>query len=413
VEPAISVRNLSKTYRIYGNPWHRLKERLPWMKRPLHQEVKALKPLDFDVQPGTCVGLIGGNGAGKSTLLKILTGTTFPTTGRYRIRGRIASLLELGAGFNLLFSGRDNIFMNAALMGFSRKEAQSKYQEILDFSELHAFIHAPLRTYSSGMMARLGFSVAVAVDPDVLIIDEILAVGDMHFRRKCIDRILDYRRRGKTMLFCSHSLYDIRQICDTAIWMKDGEMRMFDDATVVTNEYATYENTLIAQQEKPIPWNEDSGRPLPEAVNGDDHARILSAYLVDPVTRQPRNVFAPREDLGVRVHIRNGRRYEKLHVAVGFTRSDGTLCLAMTTQFDQVLIDANEAVVTLLLPKLKLLSGEFVVPVWLLDEHAVHRFHEQPCRDNLIVKNRDKELGLFLAERRWEVEVLEGPPQSA
>ncbi len=411
MDPAISVRDLSKTYRIYNNPWNRLWERMPWAKRKLHREVQALRPLSFDVPRGMCVGLIGGNGAGKSTLLKILSATTFPTTGSYTIRGRVASLLELGAGFNLQFSGRENIFMNAALMGFSQREAAAKYEEILDFSELHHFIHAPLRTYSSGMVCRLGFSVAVAVDPDVLIIDEILAVGDMHFRRKCVDRIMQYKARGKTMFFCSHSLYDVRQICDRCLWLNDGELRLYDEAVRVTNEYATYANSLDREREV-APWNEDSGRPVPTRASGDDHARILSAQLIDPRTRRPRHTFAPREDVAVRIHVRNGSRYEPLHLAVGFTRSDGTLCLAMTTEFDGVSVEAKEAVVTLLLPKVKLLSGEFAVPVWLLDRAAIQRFHERPCTQNLVIQNRDRELGLFLAERKWEVEVIQGPPDA-
>ncbi|MCA8972764.1 MAG: ABC transporter ATP-binding protein, partial [Planctomycetes bacterium] len=296
--PAIEVWNLSKTYRLYGNPWHRVLESLPGAKRQRHKAVHALKDVNFHVPSGTCVGLVGGNGAGKSTLLKILTGTTFPTGGGFRIRGRIASLLELGAGFNRDFTGKENIFMNAALMGFSRREAMKKYDEILDFSELGEFIHAPIRTYSSGMVCRLGFSVAVATDPDVLIIDEILAVGDMHFRRKCVDRIMSYRERGKTMFFCSHSLYDVRQICDRAVWMKNGEVKMFDDSVIVTNEYATYENTLTAEAEKKTPWDDEDA---PKPMHSDDHARVVKAELVDPVTRKPRNVFSPRDDIAVRV----------------------------------------------------------------------------------------------------------------
>lgn len=405
-KPAIRTWNMSKAYRIYGNPWHRLLERMPWGPSKRHRSVEALKNISIDVPKGTCVGLVGGNGAGKSTLLKILTGTTFPTSGGFSIRGRVASLLELGAGFNHNFTGRENIFMNAALMGFSRKEAQRKYQEILDFSELHDFINAPIRTYSSGMICRLGFSVAVATDPDVLIIDEILSVGDMHFRRKCVDRIMDYRERGKTMFFCSHSLYDVRQICDRTIWMKDGAVKMYDDSVIVTNEYATYENALIAEAEKVNPWDEDG----PSPIDDENLARIVSASLIDPKTGEERSVFAPGDDIAVRVHLKNGKHYEPLHVAVGLTRSDGTLCMAMTTEFDDVLIEANEAVVTLTMPDIKLLSGEFVVPVWLLDEKGVHRFHEQPCKQNLVVQNRNKELGLFLAERQWNIEVLDAAP---
>ena len=412
MEPSIQVHDLCKAYRLYSNPWHRLLEAMPWQKEKMHREVHALRNVSFEVGHGTCVGLVGGNGAGKSTLLKILTGTTQPTWGSYTLRGRIASLLELGAGFNQGFSGRDNVFMNAALMGLSHREAKAKFDEILDFSELHDFIDAPLRTYSSGMVCRLGFSVAVATDPDVLIIDEILAVGDMHFRRKCVDRIMDFKKRGKTMFFCSHSLYDIRQICEQTIWMKDGELKMYDESVLVTNEYATYENALSSDL-KPEPWNEESGRPRPLEVEREDHAEILSADLVDPKTREKRHVFAPREDVAVRIHIKQSGTYEPLSVAVGFARTDGSLCLAMTTEFDGIAVEAREAVVTLLLPKIKLLSGEFSVPVWLLDKAGVHRFHERPCSTSLIIQNRDRELGLFLAERQWEVKVVTGPGSPA
>ena len=204
----IEARGLSKTYRIYGNPYGRVLEKLPWNRgKRFYKPVDALLDVSFDVARGECVGLIGSNGAGKSTLLKVLTGTTFPTAGSYTVRGRVTSLLELGAGFQKSFTGRTNIFMNAAMMGFSRKEAKKKVDEIIEFSELGDFIDAPIQTYSSGMNARLGFSVAVSADPDMLILDEILAVGDMNFRKKCVDKILDYKKRGKSLFFCSARSY--------------------------------------------------------------------------------------------------------------------------------------------------------------------------------------------------------------
>ena len=216
MQPVIEARELSKTYRLYRNPYGRLLQKLPWNRhRTFGTSVPALQDVTFDVAPGECVGLIGSNGAGKSTLLKVLTGTTFPTGGSYTVRGRVTSLLELGAGFQQNFTGRTNIFMNAAMMGFSRKEAKKRVDEIIEFSELGEFIDAPIRTYSSGMNARLGFSVAISADPDMLILDEILAVGDMNFRRKCVDKIWDFKKRGKALFFCSHGLYDVRQLCDS------------------------------------------------------------------------------------------------------------------------------------------------------------------------------------------------------
>ncbi len=406
-DPAITVQNLSKTYRLYGNPWSRLTEKLPWGPDKPYREVHALRDVSFEVPQGTCVGLIGANGAGKSTLLKILTGTTYPTGGSFTLRGRVASLLELGAGFNQNFSGRENIFMNAALMGLSRKEAQAKYDEILEFSELGDFIKMPIRTYSSGMVCRLGFSVAVATDPEVLIIDEILAVGDMSFRRKCAERILEFKHSGKTMFFCSHSLYDVRQLCDRAMWIQNGELKMYDDSVVVTNEYATFSAKHV-KEEDASPWDADqAGKPAPEPVQGEQLPEIVSSRLIDPETRKPRNTFMPGDDVAVEVHVKNGAVREKLHLAIGALRTDGTLCVAVSTEFDDSVIDAEEAVVTLLLPNIRLLSGEFVIPVWLLDEKGIHRFHERPTEDNLIIQNRNKELGLFLADREWSIQVLD------
>lgn len=410
---AIRAQDVHKIYKVYGKPIDRLRERLPWNRgRRLHREVHALKGITLDVMPGQCVGLVGGNGAGKSTLLKILTGTTFPTTGSYSVRGDVAALLELGAGFNMQSTGRANIFMSAALMGRTREETQAKFQQILDFSELHNFIDQPLRTYSSGMVARLGFSVAVARDPDILIIDEILSVGDMHFRRKCVDKIMSFKEQGKTMFFCSHSLYDVRQICQKAIWLRTGRVEMFDDAVAVTNEYATYENQLIerqAQELQQIAVGTTDEAPV-KPIRPGDLPRVVAAHLVDASTGERRRTFKPGEAVGVQVHIKNGEQPEPLALAIGFTRADGTLCFAPTTEIDGVALDFNEAIVTLVIPDIPLLSGEFVVPVWLLDARGVHRFHETAAAENLVVQNRTRELGLFYAPREWRVDVLEPAP---
>jgi len=401
MQPVIEARELSKTYRLYRNPYGRLLQKLPWNRhRTFGTSVPALQDVTFDVAPGECVGLIGSNGAGKSTLLKVLTGTTFPTGGSYTVRGRVTSLLELGAGFQQNFTGRTNIFMNAAMMGFSRKEAKKRVDEIIEFSELGEFIDAPIRTYSSGMNARLGFSVAISADPDMLILDEILAVGDMNFRRKCVDKILEYKQRGKSLFFCSHSLYDVRQICDRAIWLRKGRVQMISDSVTVTNEYATHENR-IAEGSDEMPFADV------EQAEGQNHPRILGAEILDAKTREPRRTFAPGDDAIVRVHVRNKLR-EKLTLAVGAMRTDGTLCFAHSTQFAGKAFDFEEGHVTLHLDKLCLLSGEFTLPIWLFDEQGVHRFHERPAEETLIVQNRTKDLGLFLQDHRWEIEPLGG-----
>ena len=400
MEPVIEARSLGKTYRLYGNPYHQLLDLVSWGERKRYREIHALRDVSFDVQPGECVGLIGTNGAGKSTLLKVLSGTTYPTRGSFTVRGRVTSLLELGAGFHQNFTGRENIYMNAAMLGFSRKEARKKFDEIVDFSELGEFIDAPLRTYSSGMHARLAFSVAVATDPDLLIIDEILSVGDMNFQKKCFDRVWSYKTRGKSMFFCSHGLYQVRQICDRAIWLRQGRVELLADAVTVTNEYATYENNLLHAGD-PSPFAD--APPAPER-DPTDVPRILDATILDPATGEPRNKFSPGDAVAVRVHVRNDSRCEPLTVAVGAKRTDGTLCFAHTTQFSGERVDFAEGFVTLRIDNLRLLSGEFGVPIWLFDKEGVHLYQERPAQQNLIVANRTKDLGLFLQEHRWSVE---------
>ena len=402
MQPVIEARNLSKTYRLYGNPYDRLLEAMPWNKAPRHREVRALEDVSFHVDHGECVGVVGSNGAGKSTLLKVLSGTTFPTSGSYKVNGRVTSLLELGAGFQPAFTGRENIFMNAAMMGFSRKEAQKKFGEIVEFSELGEFINAPVRTYSSGMAARLGFSVAVATEPDLLIIDEILAVGDMNFRKKCVERIWKYKAEGKSMFFCSHSLYDVRQICERAIWMHHGRANLIADSVTVTNEYASYETTAGGGEGDP--------RPLADAPqrsgNPADLPHILEGVLLDANTMQPRNTFAPGENIAIRVHLKNGVKHEKLHLAIGARRNDGTECFTHATQFDGKESDFTEGHVTLFLDQLRLLSGKFTVVLYLFDADGVHRFEERPAKEQLIVQNRTKDLGLFLQDHRWKIDPL-------
>lgn len=403
MQPVIEAKHLCKSYRLYANPYHRLREKLPWNRgKQFYHDVHALKDVSFHVAHGECVGLVGSNGAGKSTLLKVLSGTTFPTSGSYTVNGRVTSLLELGAGFQPTFSGRENIFMNAALMGFSRKEAQRKYHEIVEFAELEDFIDAPVRTYSSGMQARLGFSVAVATDPDLLIIDEILSVGDMNFRKKCVDKIWKYKNDGKSMFFCSHSLYDVRQICERAIWMDHGKAQLIADSVTVTNEYASYETKAASNAGDPPPF---ADAPKVEA-DPADQPHIVEGVILDAKTMQPRHVFAPGEDVAIRVHLRNGRKHQRLHLAIGARRNDGTECFTHATQFDDQPIDFAEGHVTLFLDTVRLLSGKFTVVLYLFDQDGIHRYEERPATEQLIVQNRTKDLGLFLQDHRWRIEPL-------
>lgn len=234
---ALGVENVSKQYRIYDRPADRLKESLTRGRLRRHREFWALRDITCEIEAGTTVGIIGQNGCGKSTLLQIISGTLTPTHGDVWSQGRIAALLELGAGFNPEFTGVENVFMNASLMGFSRRETQRLFPNIERFAEIGQFIHQPIKTYSSGMYVRLAFAIAASVEPDILVIDEALAVGDAVFQHRCLRRIKELHDRGCTVLFVSHDTAAVRALCDRAILLNAGRMIADGNPADVLNEY--------------------------------------------------------------------------------------------------------------------------------------------------------------------------------
>lgn len=221
---AIVVEGVSKVFRVNTDPVHSIKERIIRLGRSNTREFHALQPLDLVIGTGETIGVMGHNGSGKSTLLKCMAGILTPTTGRVRVRGRMASLLELGAGFHPELTGRENVYINAAFLGIRRKEIERRFDDIVDFAELHDFIDEPVKHYSSGMYVRLGFAVAVNLDPDVLIVDEVLAVGDELFQRKCLDRVREFQRDGRTIVVVTHSADMVRQVCQRAIVLDHGTL---------------------------------------------------------------------------------------------------------------------------------------------------------------------------------------------
>ncbi|AUR51592.1 ABC transporter ATP-binding protein [Aquella oligotrophica] len=219
---AIKVENLSKVYKLYNAPIDRLKEALNPFKKKYHKDFYALNGISFEVKKGDCVGIVGRNGAGKSTLLKIITGVLTPTGGRVTVNGRVSALLELGAGFNPEYTGLENIYFQGNLMGFSKLEMDARVQNILEFADIGDFIHQPVKSYSSGMFARLAFSVAINVEPEILIVDEALSTGDFMFQFKCLQKIKEFRRKGVTILFVSHSAQSIIEYCNYAVFLYQG-----------------------------------------------------------------------------------------------------------------------------------------------------------------------------------------------
>jgi ABC-type polysaccharide/polyol phosphate transport system ATPase subunit len=399
---ALEVEGLGKAYRVYRGPLPRIIEGLTFGKRRGHHEFWALRDVSFSLKPGGSMGLCGANGAGKSTLLKVLAGTTSPTTGRFRAQGRVASLLELGAGFHLDFTGRANIVVNAIMMGLSRREVDAKMDEIIEFAELGAYIDEPVRTYSSGMGLRLGFSIALAVDPEVMIIDEVFAVGDMYFQKKCVDRIYDLKRNNKTILFCSHSLYDVRQLCDEAIWLDEGKVMSQGESVRVTNDYTSFQRLHIEQAAENLEqqFGADGGK---EGVRPRDFPHILDARLYRLGTDEEVYEVETGDSLELRIWWRNpGWPETHMNVAVGFVRQDQTTCGGMATNLDECMPQGKEGCTILRIPDLKLFSGQFLVPVILLDETGVHKYQQMMLPENLVVRTNTREIGLFKIDHAWE-----------
>src|SRR6202163_1040324 len=297
--PAITLTNVTKVYRRYsGKQFATLKSAL--LQRSILRDLQPgetfpeLSGVSFSVPKGSTFGVIGRNGSGKSTALKLVAGITKPTMGTVRVEGRISALIELGAGFHPEISGRENVFINGIMLGLTRRQVQERFDDIVDFAELREFIDAPVKTYSSGMYMRLGFAVAIHVDPDVLLVDEVLAVGDEGFTHKCLDKFAELRRRGKTILLVTHSLGLVERFCDTAVWLDGGRLRAHGDPKRVVDEYLmdvehNEEQLLATTTARAVEATSGSGKPgRAEEPEGES-----AAPAADP--DQPMDMFRATE----------------------------------------------------------------------------------------------------------------------
>ncbi|WP_199624323.1 ABC transporter ATP-binding protein [Paenibacillus alkalitolerans] len=284
---AISVQNISKSYRMYPSPQDRLKQFFVGSKKQFFKEFWALNNVSFDVRKGESVGIIGKNGSGKSTILQIITGTLKPTSGEVKLNGKVSALLELGSGFNPEFTGRENAIMNGAIMGLTQSEMVDRLPLIEEFAEIGDFIDQPVKTYSSGMFVRLAFACAVNVNPDILIVDEALAVGDMRFQLKCIDKMKSFKKEGKTILFVSHDSYAVRNFCDQAIWMMDGQVHLRGDVKTVTEQYQDFMKYEASREEVQVEQRSQNGVILSiDNITFIDRTRVQKENFKfgDPIT---------------------------------------------------------------------------------------------------------------------------------
>lgn len=320
----ISARNLSKTYRLFGHPGDRVKQFFSLGFRRYHREFSALKDVSFDIRRGETIGVIGHNGSGKSTLLQLICGILKPTTGSVSVNGRISALLELGAGFNPEFTGRENIYFQGALMGFSREQMDTRINDIADFAGIGEFMDQPVRVYSSGMFVRLAFSAMIHADADILVIDEALAVGDGAFQRKCFDKLADYLGEGrKTLLFVSHNLRQIERVCTRAIWLEEGGMIRQGTAGEICTAYQNSMNQHMHQTQ---------GAPLPLpniADSGEIEVRRIRLYADD--CAEPVSEIGTHSAMRVVVDFNCLAPVVAAEIIVGFHTTDMVFVAAATT----------------------------------------------------------------------------------
>ncbi len=392
---AIEVRHLTKVYRLYSSPFERLKEII--LRKPLHTPFIALNDVSFDVRQGETLGIIGENGAGKSTLLKILARTLKPTSGEVKINGRVAALLELGAGFNPELSGEENIYLNAYLLGLKKDEIDKKKKSIIEFSELGDFIKRPVKTYSSGMYVRLAFSIATCVDPDILIVDEALSVGDQYFQKKCIDKMMEFKKSGKTIVFCSHSMYHVQELCHRTIWLDKGKIKMQGSTGKIITQYINYERqkmSSIKEQASTI-VNDESNNEEAKMI------RISDVKLINK-NGSVSEVFKTLEPLEIHFKIHCYKDNIKGHIGFAIVRNDEEMCFGTMTSFDGIepiaFRDGQEFKIKI--KSLPLLSGIYYLTLAVADEFALHPYDIRKVA-NFKVETEGKELGMSYIEHDW------------
>ncbi|HET9271879.1 MAG TPA: ABC transporter ATP-binding protein [Vicinamibacterales bacterium] len=404
---AVEVRDVRKVYRRYGRrkSFGTLKSALlsGGVLRNLRPDTTflALDGVSLDVNAGRTIGIIGRNGSGKSSLLKLIAGIGKPTSGTVHVSGRVSALIELGAGFHPEISGRENVFINGMMLGLSKAEISRRFDDIVAFAELGDFIDAPVKTYSSGMYMRLGFAVAINVDPDVLLVDEVLAVGDEAFTHKCLEKFADFRRRGKTIVLVTHTLDLVTRLCDEALWLDGGKVRAHGDPKRVVDAYllevASGENRPATPEPPPAaePGSNGAGRW------GSKEAEIEQVELVG-TDGTPAHVFESGQPMRIRVRVRAARPLQDFVFGIGIFTADGVCCFGTNTQIEggvpRELSGSGEFSVEI--DRLDLVAGAYKLDV------AVHRQDGVPYDYHRLlysfrVASSVKDTGIYRPRHRW------------
>jgi len=394
----IHLHEVTKRYRQYGSPWDRLKEALT--QRHYHQEQVVLSPLNLEIGQGQVVGLVGANGAGKSTLLKLIAGTLQPSTGTVSVKGQIAALLELGAGFHPDMTGQENVYLGAAVGGLSREEIEVRYDGIVAFSGLSAAMDRPVKTYSSGMSARLAFAVAMAIEPEILILDETLSVGDGAFARRSFDRIIDFKKAGKTILFCSHSMYQVEAICDRVLWIDQGRVMMDGAPSKVVSAYSEF---LSRQVEPPT----EAPEPLPVMEAAQGSTRILDIKVWKDGESQKRWALETgSSDLAIQIQFQSERSLPIPSLGVTLTGGNGWAISSASSLDDGVHFERSKDhtyEATLTFRRLPFLKGRYWVNVFLLCEQGIHVYESAERVAEIEMVQQSRELGVVSLPHDWTI----------
>lgn len=389
----IKAEELQKEYYIYDKPADRLKE--IFLKKKRHKAFKALGPINIEISKGETLGIIGENGAGKSTFLKLVAGVIEPLSGRIDVYGKVSAILELGTGFNPEFTGRENVLLNGTLLGLTLDEINNRIDDIANFAEIGDFFDMPVKTYSTGMYLRVAFSLAVNVDADIIVIDEALAVGDGFFEKKCIDRIWELKRKGVTILFCSHSLYTISNFCNRVMWLKEGHIEKIGETKSVISMYEDY----LREKEK----------------RQHNKAQIAKELEIEGKIAEIKRIEIKENGFAIKDTLQHGSNieviidfdvYQDKFVYVGFAvdRNDGLCCYAnsMHMQEKNPFSGAGLKTAKIFFEKFPLLGGTYKFVIFLLDETGICIYDRK--ESNLFkINTKDKEWGVCYLPHKWDI----------
>lgn len=411
MESVIKVDKVTKVYKMYAEPKDRLKEALGLNKgRVYHKKSYALDEVSFEVGRGEIVGIVGRNGSGKSTILKILTGVLNPTSGDVQIHGKVAALLELGTGFNMEYTGMQNIYLNATMMRVSREEIEERIPQILAFADIGEYINQPVKTYSSGMFVRLAFAVAIHVDPDILIVDEALAVGDIRFQMKCMDKFTEFVQKGKTILFVTHDVNSVKRFCNRAIWLNRGKLLMDGNTDEVTDRYLDFLKSDLPIEQYLAQCVAENHAQRGDAAGqidmaGIDLVQIHQLHMFNAAGREIEEI-QHGEKVVLKVSYLVGDETLKNPVlGVAIRRIDNEYICGLNTKLDNMSIPWKKGYneVTLTYPQFNLIGGEYYFDVGIFDQTGIVNLDYRTRIKSYFVKMDYIAEGIVVLNHEWSV----------